>query len=128
MATGVCGGVLVGMEGFDVAADLFWALFFAGLLRWSLHPAGRRFWSGWLGVALAFVGVFSYSLYAIHGPVLELTYRLISPNPSQKFASLWPAMGAVVIAVACAWLFFQLVERWSIRPTTAPVRRDSHGK
>jgi len=115
MAAGAIGGFLLSIPGFDVLADMFWALFFAGLLRWSLTLQGRRFWGGWFGVGLAFVGVFSYSLYAIHGPVLELSHCLMAPTPSHKFTTLGPAMAAVVCAIASAWLFFQLVERWSIR-------------
>jgi peptidoglycan/LPS O-acetylase OafA/YrhL len=117
MAAGVIGGLLLTVAGLAVAADLCWALFFAGLLRWSLQPSGLRFWSGWLGSGLAAIGVFSYSLYAIHGPILEFTYHMIASSSAEKFATLWPAIGAVIFAVACAWLFFQLVERWSIRPT-----------
>ena len=119
MLTGILGGI--SFTGLDVAADLFWALFFAGLLRWSLQPSGLRFWSGWFGSALAIVGVFSYSLYAIHGPILQLSYHLLRPSSAEKFTTLWPAVGAIIFAVACAWLFYQLVERWSIRPTRASL-------
>jgi peptidoglycan/LPS O-acetylase OafA/YrhL len=111
--------------------DLFWAVFFAGFLRWSISPAGERFWSHWYGVSLAAVGVFSYSLYAIHAPVLDVIHILLVPGDTGKFVTLWPTIGAVLIAVLCAWLFFQLVERWSIRPArTVPVNsteRKSHG-
>ena len=51
-------------------------------------------------IQIAYIGVFSYSLYAIHGPVLELFYRLIAPDPGYKFMTLWPAIAAVMIAVA----------------------------
>ena len=119
MLAGIIGGLLLTGAGYAVAADLCWALFFAGLLRWSLQPSGVRFWSGWLGTGLAAVGVFSYSLYAIHGPILELSYHLLVPADAGKFTTLWPAIGAVLFTLVCAWLFFQLVERWSIRPTRA---------
>jgi peptidoglycan/LPS O-acetylase OafA/YrhL len=129
MILGAMTGIVLGIRGFHVLADMFWALFFVGLLRWSLQPWGKRFWSGWLGIGLAYIGVFSYSLYAIHGPVLELFYRLIAPDPGYKFMTLWPAIAAVMIAVASAWVFFQLIERWSIRePGTSvcPLKEESH--
>ncbi|HEX4139554.1 MAG TPA: acyltransferase [Candidatus Methylacidiphilales bacterium] len=116
MVLGVLAGVALDAFKCEVWADMFWALFFAGILRWSLRPSGRRFWSGWAGVALAFVGVFSYSLYAVHGPILHAVFCLMSPDHAAKFSTLWPAVGGVVIALASAWLFFQLIERWSIRP------------
>ena len=121
MLAGVIGGVLLTATGRAVEADLCWALFFAGLLRWSLLPSGTRFWGGWIGSGLAAIGVFSYSLYAVHGPILELCYRMIAPPNAEKFTTLWPAIGAVIFAVACAWIFFLLVERWSIRPTRAKL-------
>jgi peptidoglycan/LPS O-acetylase OafA/YrhL len=116
MLAGIAGGLILTILDCAVAADLWWALFLVGFLRWSLQPSGTRFWGAWCGTALAAVGVFSYSLYAIHGLILELSYHLFAPVSAQKFTTLWPAIGAVVFAVACAWLFFQLVERWSIRP------------
>ena len=123
MAIGAIGGFILTRAGLVVAADLGWALFFAGLLLCSLQPSGTRFWSGWLGSGLAAIGVFSYSLYAIHGPILELCYRMIAPASHEKFATLWPAVGAVIFAVGSAWCFFLLVERWSIRSTNPkPVK------
>jgi len=121
LLTGLLGGISCTLARLDVAADLFWALVLAALLRWSLQPSGLRFWSGWSGTALAAVGVFSYSLYAIHGPILQLTYQLLRPSSAEKFPTLWPALGAVIFTLACAWLFYQLVERWSLRPTRAAL-------
>ena len=95
-------------------ADLFWALFFAGFLRWSLKPQGKDFWSGWLGASLAFVGVMSYSLYAIHNPMLQFFHTLVTPAFHYKFESFLPTIAAVLFVLPCAWLFFQLIEKWSI--------------
>jgi peptidoglycan/LPS O-acetylase OafA/YrhL len=119
MGAGALAGITLDGLKIDVFADMFWGLFFAGLLRWSLLPSGRRFWSGWAGGALAFVGVFSYSLYAVHGPILHAVYCWMSPDHTAKFVTLWPALGAIVVALVAAWLFFQLIERWSIRPVRA---------
>ena len=97
-------------------ADLFLALFFAGFVRWSLKPGGRRFWDGIAGRGLAAVGFVSYSLYAIHNPMLSLFHTIISTSYHAKFETIWPTVAAVVFVLPCAWVFFQLVERWSLRP------------
>jgi len=126
----MAGGFLVGLtlmlNGSYAIAEIFWALFFAGLLRWSLKPEGKHFWSRWFGVGLAFVGVFSYSLYAIHAPLLQLYGFLIKLNYQHKFTTLWPAIGGAVFAVASAWVFFRLIEWWSIRKPGGVVNRGNH--
>lgn len=102
-------------------ADLFWALFFAGIVRWSLKPAGKILSAGWLGGGLAGLGVMSYSLYAVHNPMLGVYHSLIAPMYHYQFATLWPTIGAALFTLPCAWVFFQLIERWSLRVATAPV-------
>ena len=123
MACGVLVGLTLTLNRTYVVADLFWALFFAGLLRWSLKPEGKIFWGRWFGVGLAFVGVFSYSLYAIHAPMLEVYHVLTVQNIQHKFTTLWPAFGGVVFAAASAWVFFRLVEWWSIRRPSGATNR-----
>jgi peptidoglycan/LPS O-acetylase OafA/YrhL len=116
MATGLLIGLVLTNIGANEAADIFWALFFAGLLRWSLQPSGRRFWAGRFGLGMAFIGVFSYSLYAIHAPVLHLIHSFAVGPDDRKLMTIWPALGATLLAIVVAWIFFQLVERWSLRP------------
>jgi peptidoglycan/LPS O-acetylase OafA/YrhL len=123
MTSGLFFGLLCSTFNWLGLAEFFWALVFSGVLRWSLQMSGRKFWSQWFGTVLATVGVFSYSLYAIHAPLLEVFHVWITNGDSHKFATLWPAFGGIVFAVAGGWLFFQLVERWSIRPArTAAVK------
>lgn len=123
MIFGFLGGLVLNTLGRLDLAEFCWALVFAGLLRWSLHIPGRRFWSRWYGTAFASVGVFSYSLYAIHAPLLEVFHALITNGANYKFATLWPALGGIAFAIAGGWIFFQLVERWSIRsPRLAPLQ------
>jgi peptidoglycan/LPS O-acetylase OafA/YrhL len=130
MAAGLILGLALTIAGANEAADIFWAVFFGGFLRWSLGPRGRMFWGGWFGLALAFVGVFSYSLYAIHAPLLEAIHALVTPDAAYQFATLWPSFLAVACVLPCAWLFFHLVEWWSVRkpgeahPFFAPRRKD----
>lgn len=106
-------GLLFSLMGFKFAAEICWALFFAALLRWSLKLCGSQFWSRKLGLVLAVVGVFSYSLYAIHAPLLLAFHSLLDPA-SHKFVTIWPALGGVACVVPIAWLFFRIFERWSI--------------
>jgi len=116
-------GACLTWRGWHERAEMFWALFFGGLLYWSLGPQGRRFWGRGFGIGLAFVGVFSYSLYAIHVPLLEVFHVLIASSLTYKFSTIWPALGAAACSVIGAWLFFYLVEWWSIRkPRAAAVQ------
>jgi peptidoglycan/LPS O-acetylase OafA/YrhL len=115
MVTGIFVGLGLTIIGANEAADVFWAIFFTGFLRWSVGPRGRLFWGGWLGVALAFVGVFSYSLYAVHAPLLEAIHALVGLAVGAKFAAIWPSFVAAAATIPCAWLFFHAVEWWSIR-------------
>ena len=97
-------------------AEVFCAIAFAGLIHGSLTPRGAEIWR-WLGGRLfATVGLFSYSLYAIHAPLLIAYHSLISPSdPTHKFETLWPALGGVLLAIPLAYFFFWGVESWSIR-------------
>ncbi len=87
------------------------ALAFAWLLvvlqPWETRLAAARpaRWLGW-------IGVFSFSLYLVHVPVLtrvmNLGSRFVAPS-SPWFALLW--LGGVAAAVGAAWVFWVLVER-----------------
>ena len=112
---GLAAGLALTVTGHHYVAEVGWALFFAALLRWSLVPEGRRFWNRRFGLGLALVGFFSYSLYAIHAPLLRVFQSLLAPTHPQKFATLWPALGGVACVIPVAWLFFRMVEWWSIK-------------
>jgi len=126
MAGGFLVGLLLTLGGLHAFGEIIWALIFAGLLRWSLKPEGKIFWSRWFGVGLAYIGVFSYSLYAIHAPMLEVYHVLIAPNFQHKFTTLWPAIGGVVFAVVSAWVFFRLVEWWRVHKPSSATSRGSN--
>ena len=118
----MCAGFVLGLwlyaMGHTTYANMPLALFFAGLLRLSLKPTGERAWCLLPGRLLAAIGVFSYSLYAIHAPVLHALHVLIESEHQAKFAAIWPAIGATVVSILVAWVFFRLVEYWSVVPRT----------
>lgn len=115
LATG-CGvaGLTFSLAHWQYPAEVCWALFFTSLLRWSLRLRGQQFWNQHLGRGLAVVGVFSYSLYAIHAPLLLAIHAMLDPM-SQKYPTIWPTLGVSVGVLPIAWLFFRLVEWWSVR-------------
>ncbi len=70
--------------------------------RLVLSPALR--WLGW-------VGTFSYSLYLVHAPIVSKFRNLLSRHwqPADPGA-VWVPVAACGLAVAGAWLFYQLAE------------------
>lgn len=96
------------------------AVLTAGLLvalhRWDGHYSGIR-WLRWLGV----VGLWSYSLYLVHVPLLSRTQNLagrwVRPD-SAAFGLVW--LASVALALAGAWIFYRLVE--------APLENWRHGR
>ena len=112
-------GVYLSLKNYYLLAELFWAIVFVSLLRASLKPKGEEIWRMQIGRFFAEIGVFSYSLYAVHSPVLLLFHSLISPDdPNYKYETLWMTLAGVVVSVVFAYFFFQLVERWSIPKTS----------
>ena len=93
MVAGFAAGFSLHISGYTTLSNIPWALFFAGVLRLSFKNNGERMWSLVPGRALAFVGIFSYSLYAIHVPVFEALGVLLEPITNEsKFVSIWPAI------------------------------------
>ncbi len=117
IAPGLLIGALLTLSGQRDAAEFAFALAFGGLLLCALKWNHTWWWSNRIVFAAAFVGVFSYSLYAVHRPCLVLLRGLFLPA---RAATLWPTIGAITWCVAFAWVFFQCVERWSLRP---PAKR-----
>ncbi|MEH1849653.1 MAG: acyltransferase family protein [Nostoc sp.] len=86
-----------------------------GLLYWSIKPQRNKFWGCKLGSLFTKVGLFSYSLYAIHRPVLLFIKTSVVPL-GERFITLIPALIASSLAVLVAWLFFILVEKRTLKP------------
>ncbi|WP_334737724.1 acyltransferase family protein [Nostoc sp.] len=85
------------------------------LLYWSIKPQGNKFWGCKLGSLFTKVGFFSYSLYAIHRPILLFIKTSVVPL-GERFITLIPALIASSLAVLVAWLFFTLVEKRTLKP------------
>jgi peptidoglycan/LPS O-acetylase OafA/YrhL len=109
----VCGalGIVLFLSKITLLIELCWAIAFSAVLAYALKP-GRGLSRALTGF-LSWVGLFSYSLYAIHLPIIQLC-RVVMMPAGVQFHSLLPALGVAVLCVAGAWLFFQLVECWSL--------------
>jgi peptidoglycan/LPS O-acetylase OafA/YrhL len=64
--------IALSLLGHYVASDVLLGVPFAWLVLWSTTPRGQILWGGRIGRAVARVGIFSYSLYATHLPLLVL--------------------------------------------------------
>ena len=107
---GLAGAILY-LRHIALFRELCWAIAFSAVLIYTLH-------SGLLSFRapvrlLSWTGLFSYSLYAIHLNVIHLLQAIVMPR-GVGFPSLFPTFGALLLCVAVAWLFFQLVECWSL--------------
>lgn len=110
MSLGV-GLVLVGVRHPDLA-EAFLAVGFAGMIA-----AGVRAWPDGSSpkVVLPFVvlGVVSYSLYAIHFPLLRLVRALLNDGKPEQGVVLLSV--GIVLTLGAAFLFHWTVDQWSIR-------------
>jgi len=87
------------------------AVVVGAVLLWSLKSSGHRFWRSMPVRVLAFVGVFSFSLYAVHYSMLRVIRAYLGPHHS----TVLPALLACAIIIPAAYLFFLLIERWTLR-------------
>ncbi|MGO9113073.1 MAG: acyltransferase family protein [Thermoguttaceae bacterium] len=115
-------GLVIKSRGIADFDWLCWGWFFAGLLFTLNQPRVSKYCHGRLCQVFSAVGVFSYSLYATHLCILRLVGAFMV-NPESKPISLLPMFIAVVFSVAFAWIFFQCVERWSLRVPGASALR-----
>ena len=93
---------------------------FALLAWWAVGRPDDRTWATPPARGLAAVGLFSYSLYATHLPVLVAYNALVQGGAkSWHFTAVLPA---VAVAVLVAYGVYQAVERWTIRSPAPPAR------
>jgi peptidoglycan/LPS O-acetylase OafA/YrhL len=95
----------------------FFALVLAESVTGRLRPVWNLPWLRWL----AWIGGFSYSLYVIHVPLLVFV-RAAAFHGHRQSAFLLPYLGAALM-VGLAWVFYQCVERFSLRPPAFLMRR-----
>ena len=110
----VAGGSAPGLYflGAREAAEVAFSLALACLVQWVVSDRNGRFSSGLLARLLATVGLFSYSLYLVHAPCLAF---LRSGLFLKKSNNLGNVALASLVCIGVAWLFFQIVERWTLR-------------
>lgn len=98
-------------------AELPWALVFGVVVYCSIQPRGQQYWGNGLGQMLARIGVFSYSLYAVHWPVLLLVQHATGGVDARP-ATILVAYAGSAVAVGAGWVLFYVVERWTLTPPT----------
>lgn len=115
-------GLLLKRVGLDDFAELFFGAGFGGLIWSTLEQQSPSKLCSLIIRLAASIGVFSYSLYAIHLPALFLTKAFLDPLSKHR-SELWPLGLGCVISFAAACLLYVGVERWFIH--WRPVSRHS---
>lgn len=108
---------------YDSVTTICTAVAFGGLVSWTTTYRGKEFFDGILGRNLAKVGVYSYSLYAIHVPVL-LLYKSAIVALGISMETLGPAALGVLASLLAGLLCFFVVEQWCLK---APVHGSGVG-
>jgi peptidoglycan/LPS O-acetylase OafA/YrhL len=89
----------------------FWGLTGGLAVIGAVQREGRPDVFGWLGMALAKVGVASYSLYLVHYPLFALAGAGWQTAFGGKPSGIHIALLACVAVLPFAWLFYVAVER-----------------
>jgi peptidoglycan/LPS O-acetylase OafA/YrhL len=93
------------------------------LLVWSaIRSPGNRIWSNPISRVVSKIGLFSYSLYATHVPVL-IAYRALIQG-GDKSASFFVVIIGATVALIVGYFIFLLVEQWTL---TLPAPRPRPG-
>jgi peptidoglycan/LPS O-acetylase OafA/YrhL len=107
-----------------VFTDPFWGIAFFILVNRTVgvERAGRLVTRRWAKL-LASIGVFSYSLYLVHEPLLHVLRAVLL-----KFAGGIPVqLAAMLLVIPLAWCFYRVFELpaldWSRRTAPAPNRQ-----
>ena len=85
------------------------------IVYWSRSFQGERVWNNFIGQKLAELGLFSYSLYAVHRPCLLFLKCNVDPM-NRKFPSLIWALLATLLSIVFAYMFFLLIEKITLNP------------
>lgn len=95
-------------------SEVFWAIIMGAVVWWSLKSTSDWIWSTVVGKFFTRIGVFSFSLYAIHFPIICLFERFYL-NGIEKPVSFIPLFLGTACAFIGSYVFFLMVESWSIR-------------
>ena len=91
---------------------------FALLLLYAIRFPGARIWKSLLGRSTAAIGLFSYSLYATHVPLL-IMYRALLQDGRQSMA-FWAVLPGTIIAIGVGYAVYLVIER---RVLVVPQRK-----
>jgi peptidoglycan/LPS O-acetylase OafA/YrhL len=92
-----------------VQLNVLWSFGLAGIIVIYLNPSARMVSP--LEKALGRLGMFSYSIYLVHYPLLKLGSILLLPDPSRLLFHLGIYCVALPLIVLIAYVFFQLFEK-----------------
>jgi len=90
--------------------DIFFSILFSLIIYKQLSEKISS--TRWASI-FAKLGIFSYSLYAIHLPVLLLMLAWMGGGQSSL---IYTSVFATVVALGLGYLFFLMVEKWTLRP------------
>lgn len=89
-------------------------LILGGFLWWSIQKKGQQFWSNKIGKVLAQIGIFSYSLYAIHVPCLYLIKAGLESSVGIS-TNIIPVYFGTTVSLIFAFILFVSVEKWTLK-------------
>jgi peptidoglycan/LPS O-acetylase OafA/YrhL len=124
---------LVGIWGVRTATERFYlldapvAVMTASLLVLSSRAEGSAFSDVFAWKPIAVIGTFSYSLYLLHAPLLQILWQYVlrpaNVGDLAMFVFLMTVGLAVVLVVA--YLFYRLFEEPFMRSSAVPRQRDT---
>ena len=110
--------IVIEILGFNELIPLCSAIVFGGGIHYSVTPKGNQFYNSYIGRYLAWIGLFSYSIFAFHVPLLLLFFYSFSPN-GQKFTSFYPVLLISLFVIFVSYFLFLLVEKWTLQSITS---------
>ena len=97
----------------EYITNFFWSVFFASVVRICIYKGADSIWDCYLGRFFVFIGMFSYTLYAIHGPILYAIHVAIDPISQSKYASIYPSLFAAIATLFISFVSYYIVEYWT---------------
>lgn len=95
-------------------SNIAWSSFFACTLRLSIYPESKILWRTYPGRFFIFIGMFSYTLYALHGPILHALHIAVDPVFQSKYKIVYPSIIVSGVTVVMCFVAYYLVEYWTV--------------